>query len=153
MKKLNQLLLDHDFLKGMDEVLVGLLAAYAEEVVFEPGEYIFHESEEATKFYLICEGKVELQMYAPGRGNVIIETLGPDEVVGWSWLVRPHHWHLSAKIAHRTRAVALDAKALIHQSESNHDLGYEMLKRLVNVISHRLLRTRLKIIEAYEVDA
>ncbi len=152
MEKVIQLLRKHEFLKGVSDVLVRSLAESAKDIWFEPGEYIFHESEEARNFYLICEGKVELQMYAPDRGNVVIEIIGADDVVGWSWLVRPHRWHLSARVSHRTHAIALDARKLIGQCESNHELGYEMMKRLVNVVSHRLVRTRLKIIEAYKAE-
>jgi CRP-like cAMP-binding protein len=52
---------------------------------YDAGESIFRQGEPANRFYLIQ------RRVARGheRGErVLIQTLGPDDVLGWSWLFR-----------------------------------------------------------------
>jgi hypothetical protein len=49
----------------------------------------------------------------------------------------------------RTRALVFDAKCLRAKCEEDHDLGYEILTRFVNVISVRLDATRLQLLDIY----
>jgi hypothetical protein len=64
-----------------------LLAGCASNVVFQPGEYLIHEGDEARSFFVICQGRVFVETSAPGRGALPIQTLGPGDILGWSWLV------------------------------------------------------------------
>ena len=69
----------------------------ASNVRFEPGTFIFHEGEDADRFYLIREGKVALQICSDRRGPINILTLGEGDILGWSWLFPPYRWKFSAK--------------------------------------------------------
>ena len=53
---------------------------------FKAGETILHEGDSANRFYLILEGQVELESRAVEGETVRIQTLGPGDVLGWSWL-------------------------------------------------------------------
>ena len=92
-----------------------------------------------------------LEIYAPPRGSIIIQTLDEGDVLGWSWLFPPYRWKFSAKAIESTRAIALDGKCLRGKSEEDHDLGYELLKRFARVVQERLDATRLQLINVYEV--
>ena len=92
-----------------------------------------------------------LEIYAPPRGSIIIQTLDEGDVLGWSWLFPPYRWKFSAKAFESTRAIALDGKCLRGKSEEDHDLGYELLERFARVIQERLDATRLQLINVYEV--
>ncbi len=50
------------------------------------------EGEPAERFWLIRRGMVALELYVPGREPLVIETLEPSDVVGWSWLFAPYRW-------------------------------------------------------------
>jgi hypothetical protein len=49
------------------------------------------------------------------------------------------------------RAIALDGKCLREKAEKDHDLGYELLKRIAHVMEERLHATRLQLLNVYEV--
>ena len=58
---------------------------------------LLREGEPAERFYLIRHGMVALEVDAPGRGPLVIETLDEGEVVGWSWLFAPYRWAMDGR--------------------------------------------------------
>jgi CRP-like cAMP-binding protein len=92
---------------------------------------------------------VALEIVAPQRGPIIVETLGEGDILGWSWLIPPYNWHFDARAVELTRAIALDGKCLRTKCEADHDLGYELLKRFTNIMEQRLEATRLQLLDIY----
>ncbi|HVA00911.1 MAG TPA: cyclic nucleotide-binding domain-containing protein [Terriglobia bacterium] len=152
MENLERILAEHPFFKGMDERYLELLTGCASNVRFEAGQYIFHAEEEANRFYLLRQGKVALEAFAPERGSIVILTLEEGEVLGWSWLFPPHRWKFDARVVEFTRAIALDGACLRQKSEENHDLGYEFMKRFSQLMARALLATRLQLLNVYELN-
>jgi CRP/FNR family cyclic AMP-dependent transcriptional regulator len=148
-ESLERILGEHPFFKGLKKAYLQLFVDCASNVRFNAGETIFREGEDADKFYLIRQGKVALETSAPQRGSVIIQTLGEGEVLGWSWLVAPYRWRFSARATELTRAIALDGKCLRGNSEEDHDLGYELMKRAAQIMEQRLQATRLQLLDIY----
>ena len=57
-------------------------------------------------------GRVSVEVIAPQRGAITIETVGEGDLLGWSWLIPPFQWHFDARALNLTRAIALDARCL-----------------------------------------
>ena len=151
METLQGILANHPFARGLNDRHLELLVGCASNIRFEAGQVVFREGEEANQFYLIREGKVAVELFASERGPINILTLGEGEVLGWSWLVPPYRWSFDAHAIESTRAIALDGKCLREKSERNHDLGYELLKRITVTMEERLQATRLQLLNVYEV--
>lgn len=149
METLENVIAEHPFLKGLEPRYLAFLAGCASNVRFEPGQFVFREEGEANQCYLIREGKVTLEIDAPPRGTIIIQTLGKGDVLGWSQIFPPYRWKFSARAVEITRAIALNGQCLRDKSEEDHDLGYELLKRFARVIQVRLQATRLQLINLY----
>ncbi|MGD0695987.1 MAG: cyclic nucleotide-binding domain-containing protein [Terriglobia bacterium] len=152
METLERILIEHPFFAGMKEQYMELLVGCASNVRFDAGQFILREGEEANKFYLIRQGQVALEVHAPGRGSITIQTLGAGEILGWSWLVPPYYWRLDARAVELTRALALDGKCLREKCEKDHDLAYELLKRFSQVMVDHLTATRLQLLNVYDAD-
>jgi CRP/FNR family cyclic AMP-dependent transcriptional regulator len=146
---LSEILRQHPFLMGLSEEHMATLIGCATNVRFNEGETVIHEGEVANKFYLIRTGRIALEMEVSGRGTIRIQTTGPGEILGWSWLISPYRWHFSGVSVIETRAVALDAECLRNKCETDPKLGYEMLQRLAQVMERRLDATRLQLIDMY----
>ena len=134
---------------GLDPSFLSLAVGCASNVRVEANHYITREGEDANQFFLIREGRVALEIHAPPRKPLVIETLGPGDIIGWSWLVPPHIWKFNARTATQTRLIALDAKCLRTKCEANHELGYEILKRFSHIIERRLEATRFQLQDVY----
>jgi CRP/FNR family cyclic AMP-dependent transcriptional regulator len=149
MEDLKKILVEHPFFKGLQEDYFSLIIGCASNVRFDTGKMIMREGEEANHFYLIRAGKVSLQLMTPNKGPIIIETLDEGDILGWSWLVPPYTWHFDAKALELTRMIALDGKCLRNKCESDHNLGYELLKRFGDIMAKRLESTRLQLLDIY----
>lgn len=148
MTQLQDILAAHPFFEALENAHLELLVGCARNVRFPRDTYLFHEGEEANDFYLLRFGRVALEMVVHAR-PVLVTTLEPGEVVGWSWLVPPHHWHFSVRAIELTRAIALDGRCLREKCQADHDLGYELLRRFAHDIEQRLYRAWMQLVDIY----
>jgi len=146
---IDSLLAEHQVFAGLSEDDLAFIAGCASNVKFDGGEYLFREGGEANAFYLIRFGQVSIQLHAPGRGTMTIQTCGEHEIVGWSWLFEPFRWHFDARADGLVRAVAFDGNCLRRKSEDNPRLGYELLKRFASLIVDRVESTQLQLLDLY----
>ena len=149
METLEPILAVHPFFKGLDERYLKLVVGCAANVRFEAGQFIARTDEEAVHFYLINHGQVAIEIFAPGRGAITIQTLGEGDIFGWSWIVPPYRWRFDARAVELTRAISLDGKCLRGKCEDDHDFGYVVMRRLLHVVSSRLLVSRLQLIDMF----
>lgn len=153
MESLAAVLKDHEFLAGLTDSQIEFLAGCARNVRFEAGEYLFREGEEANQLLLLREGRVWLEVQVPGRGAVVLETLGKGDIVGLSWMFPPYRWYLDARAAETVRAFSFDARCLRQKMDEDHDLGYELSRRLLYHLYTRLERVRLQRLDLYKAEA
>ncbi len=146
---LSQLLRQHPFLTGLSEEHMQTLVGCASNERFEEGAIVMHEGQVANKFYLIRTGRVALEMQVTGKGDLRIQTVGPGETLGWSWLIAPYRQHFTGVVVLETRAISLDGECLRGKCENDSHFGYEMLKRLAQVMERRLEATRLQLLDVY----
>jgi len=152
MESLERIIAEHPFFEGLDSEFVQLMVSCASNVRFKADTYILKEGDPANTFYLIREGKVAVELFAPQRRPIIVATLGVGELLGWSWLLPPFQWRFHARAIDGVRAIALDGKCLRTKCEENHDLGYAVLKRFAQIMERRLEATRLQLLDVYSVS-
>ena len=148
-ENLTEILRQHPFLAGLSEPHMQVLIGCASNVRFAEGAPLIHEGEVANKFYLVRTGRIALETDVNARGKIRIQTVGPGDVLGWSWLISPYRWHFNALAVAEVRAVALDGECLRKKCEQDHDFGYEMLSRLSHVMERRLEATRMQLLDLY----
>jgi len=81
-----------------------------------------------------------------------IDTIGMGELLGWSWLFPPFVWHFQARAVEPTEAIALDGAQLLIAAERGHNFGYELMKRVAQVVIHRLQAARGRLL-AQQVES
>jgi len=148
-KTIRDLLAEQPFFVDLREADLDLLAGCGENVHFRAGETIFGAGEPADNFYLIRNGRVSLEIHAPGRADIVISTLGNEDVLGASWLIPPYHWNFDAVALEETGAIRLDALCLRGKCEDDPALGYRLMKSFAQVLVDRLQRVRLQLLDVY----
>lgn len=134
---------EHPFFKGMKEEHVLRLVRHCVQAEIQEGTLLLKQGDPASTFYLIISGTVTLT-HAGLHRNVPIQTLGAGEALGWSWLFPPYAWHFNAMAMDKVRALRFDAQALRELCDADRDLGYEMMRRISEVVIERLQKTRQK---------
>ncbi len=142
-------LADHPFVKDLPAALVASMSRIAVERSFETGELLLREGEPAREFLLIVDGKVALEVATPERPRLTIQTVGPGEVLGWSWLTFPYHWRLDARALKPTHAFSVDSDRLrtfLNEDPAN---GFQFLLHLLPVIAQRLENTQFQLLDVH----
>ena len=139
----------HPFLLGMSEHHLRLLADCAIRTHFAGDQIIFREGETANRFYLIEHGQVVLEANGPGDEQVVIEVIGDGELLGWSWLFPPYVWHFTARATKPTSAIFFYGTLLRGYCEKDTSLGFELFKRMSEVMTRRLQSARTRLLKNY----
>jgi CRP-like cAMP-binding protein len=143
----------HPFFNGMKAHHLAILTKGASELKFRPGELVFKEGEPANRFFMLQQGSIILEAHEPTDGTAVVQMLAPGEVFGWSWLFAPFTWHLRARALEHSTVIVLDGGHLLGMAEHDHDFGYELMKRIAQVVIHRLQATRRQLFEIQMEDA
>jgi CRP-like cAMP-binding protein len=153
MKTIADLIAEEELFQGLDKEALEFVAGCGSNVHFAPEDRILTEGESANTFYLLRSGSVALSFYVPGRGEVIIDTLGAGDVLGWSWLFAPYRWQFDAEARDDVAAVAFDGACLRTKCDSDNHLGYLLTQRFAKVILGRLQAVRLRVLDVYGAGA
>jgi len=145
--ELLDLVAEQPFFKGLSRHLIEMLADSILEMRFKPRDWIYQQGESANRFYLILEGKVLIESEAKERGMVPVRTLGPGDDVGWAWLFPPYRMHFSARAVDSTRTIFFYGTRLREKCEANHELGYQLMKRVAEVVVRNLNATQQLLLE------
>lgn len=121
----------------------------ASEVSFAAGTRLFDEGQPARGCWLIRTGHVNLETVAPGRPHLVVQTLGPGDVLGWSWFIDPRQWHFGAVTVNTVTAVEFDTDRLNALATSDPALGYQLARGLFAALLERLQNTRARLLDLY----
>jgi CRP/FNR family cyclic AMP-dependent transcriptional regulator len=146
----HELLRSHEFCKGADsDFIMHLVACGPVERTWEAGRPILRSGETADRLHLLIEGDVSIGFHAPGGPPAVIQTLGPGDVLGWSWLIPPYRWAFDATAVTAVRALTIDATRLRAAMAEDPVFGHALLSRLLVSITDRLQATRLQLLDVY----
>lgn len=149
LRDLSGVIGSHPFFEGFDQPQVEFLVGCSSNFVFSPGEFLFREGETADSFFLVREGKVAVESVSPPTGPLTLATVGRGDVLGWSWIVPPFIHRSDARAIEQTRALSFDAVCLREKLETDHELGYRVLTRVVSVMAQRLESSRMQLLDLY----
>jgi CRP-like cAMP-binding protein len=153
MKSMAELIHAHPFLAGLPDPYIATVAGCARNVVFEAGSYIIREGQSATEFHLLRDGHVALELYSPRGGSKVLQTLGPGDILGASWLVPPYRWTSDGRALDRVHAFAFDAVCLRGKCEADPAMGYALMQRFLPVLMQRMSAARLQAMDMFGAQA
>lgn len=150
METIESVLAAQPFFQGLNPRHFQELAACAHRINFSAGEFLCRAEEEASRFYLILQGRVSVEIFSARRGPMTLQTLGEGEVLGWLWSEKTYHWHLDARAVSLTRTVSLEVSCLRDKCEADHDLGYEIMKRYAHSLAVRFRVSSLQLTDMFQ---
>ena len=148
-QSIREYLSSHGFFSGLDDDFVKFLSDSARELKIEKGDVLFQQGERADKFYLLRKGQVSVQIPALMGPTLEIQTLGQDQMLGWSWLIPPFRWNFQARAMEDSELLEFDGSAILARCEEDPKFGYELLKRFASLMSERLDAARQKMMDEW----
>ena len=138
----------HPFVGEFQPQHIEKLSALAKEVQFERDNVIFHEGDECHDFYLIVQGRVALEIEAPGH-TFRVQTLSAGDELGWSAILMGRGKHFQARALQPVQALAFDGVTLLDTCRADPAFGFALMYRMLGVVSERLQATRLQVLDMY----
>jgi CRP/FNR family transcriptional regulator, cyclic AMP receptor protein len=77
---------------------------------FDTAEKLTTEGAPADQLYLFLKGSAAVRVRSPEGQNVLIDELGPGEVLGWGAVVEPHVYTASAWTSKPSEVIVLDGQ-------------------------------------------
>jgi CRP/FNR family transcriptional regulator, cyclic AMP receptor protein len=149
VRTIDELIATAAVFEGLRSDHLALIAGCARNQHVPADAMLLREGEPADDFFLIRRGSVSLEVHAPGRGVLVIETLYAGDPVGLSWLFEPYRWQLDARTIEPCELVVFDGACLRGKCEQDHELGYQLMRRFVANLFSRLQATRLQLLDVY----
>lgn len=136
-------------LGSLGEAELRVLARAGRDVSFVDGQRVIAEGDVADRCWLIRRGRVLLDAHVPGQGDVVVQTLGPGHLLGWSWLVPPYQWRFGARAVDTVEAIEFDARALTEFATADAEFGRALAFMLFEALLDRLQATRARLLDLY----
>jgi len=100
----------------------------------------------STQVVVLRKGKVDLVMktpqgYGQGEGTIVVDRITTGGCFGWSALVRPHRYVMSAVCHEASEVVTINGTELMALFEEEYRIGYRTLQSLSHIIGARLRDT------------
>ena len=149
MKDFEEVLAGHPLFRDLAPEHLQVLLSCACMSTLNEGEYLFREGDGSSRFYAVIDGRVALELHVPGRGPVVLQTLGAGELIGWSWLVPPFRKQFDARAVQKCRLVQVEGDKVRTECQRDSNLGYALLSRVSQVMSQRLQATLLQLVDMY----
>ena len=130
------------------ELTSGLSASDAEQILafgtrmlVPNGTCLFELGDPADRLFVIERGRVKLTLPMKVRGheeNVFVEERSAGQAVGWSALIPPYRFTLTATGVDDARVIAVPREALLEYFTASPAAGCKIALNLAVVIGHRL---------------
>jgi CRP/FNR family cyclic AMP-dependent transcriptional regulator len=130
-----------DLLRGLPPEEADKALALGTRITLSSGKKLFHLGASADRMYLIARGRLKLTMPMQVRGreeDIAVEERGPGETVGWSALIPPYRFTLTATALIETEVVAFSREALEHHFAAHPAIGCTVSLNLASVVGQRL---------------
>ncbi len=128
--------------EGLDEPGRRRLSAAIRRRTLEKDEYLFLLGDSAADFFVLARGKVDLCLPMRASGvlkDVSVESVGAGQALGWSALVKPYRFTLSARATEPSEVICLARRDLLELFEADLGIGYAFFTRIAELVGIRLL--------------
>ena len=129
---------------GLDDSDLDKIAALpsCREASYQPGDVIIRAGDEAENLYVIKDGQVDVVMKVSTKSEpaekVVIDVITKGGFFGWSALVRPHFYTMSAICRKPATVASISGAELLALFDKDYHIGYRVYQSLARIVGTRL---------------
>jgi len=130
-----------ELFSGLAAEQVQRLAAIGKVVPLRRGEYLFSLGDRAQFVSVVTGGLVDLCCPISIDGavrDIAVDSVGPGKTVGWSALVKPYCFTLSARAAQASEVITFSQPDLLHVFATDREIERVVLGRVCELMADRL---------------
>ena len=129
------------------------IASLCQSLTFKDGEHIFEAQSPAIYLYIISEGTVDLRFrvtYYEASQEITIDRKFRGEAFGWSALIEPHTYTLTAMAMKDSQLVRISEKDINKLCKENNRLGYIIMKNISEIVGERFYLIQKMLIDVIQ---
>jgi len=111
------------------------------------GSRVITAGKNAAATYLIKEGEVEVRMKSRSGHEVVIDTLGQGDLVGWSTVLDHQMFKADIWTTADSTLIVLDGVKLRQLFEANNHIGYRVVRVIADIVASRMERMRARLVD------
>ena len=130
-----------ELLNGLNPEQAAEVLALGKRLLIPSGAELFHLGADAESLFVVQRGRVRLTLPMQVRGHdedVLVEERAPGQTVGWSALIPPYRFTLTATAPLETEVITLTRDALREHFVVRPAVGQALLLNLAAVVGQRL---------------
>lgn len=141
-----------DAFQASSEDELAAISGFAAAHEFKNGQRLFKDGDPAENLWVIAKGMIDLRFEMPGRktsDEQTISTLTKNQILGWSSLIPPHKYKLSAYCISQTcHVLKIDAEKFCDYLRQHPASGYRILAAMIRVVGKRFQKLQSAIGQA-----
>jgi len=131
--------------RDCSEQALEALDRIATDRTFDDGRVILSHGEEARDLMILASGAIQLELPLTILGesrSIPFEAKTRGDVIGWSALVPPYRFTLSARVSGEASVMLFPRAELTDWLEADPGQGFQVMKNLASIIGQRLHLTQ-----------
>jgi CRP-like cAMP-binding protein len=139
------------FFRGLTDPELERIAALCKEQSLEKKESYLEEYKTDNIVHLILEGKIAAIVHIPNithvKNEIVVDVLREGDVYGWPFLIKTSPMS-NLRVLEPVKLLNLNAQDLLDLCEADHNIGYIVMRNLSTLISSKLKRQRMSMLNA-----
>lgn len=128
----------------LEDETLKVIETFCSHLQFQQGDRLFKEGDAAAHLWVVMEGVVDLRFEIPGRETSpesTISSVSENNILGWSSLVQPYLYKLSAYCdSPCCRVLLIDRQHLLAYLKENPKSGYLIFSAMLRLVGKRFDR-------------
>ncbi len=118
----------------LDAVSASALGAQMWPVALQRGEFLFHQGDPCTHFYVVFEGAVDVQATSPDGQELLFTTLQPGAPIGEATIVSGEPRSASIRARATSTVLAMDRTQFLRLAHEYPDLSLALARLAANTL-------------------
>lgn len=134
---------DFSCFRNLSDENLETIAQITDAICYLPGQVLFEEGQPGKHIFFLVKGDVEVLFNIGEAGQVCVDRISGEEVIGCSALVEPFKYTATERGLTETEVLVVDAVALRELMQKDCQLGFLIQQHIIGVLMKRILDLRL----------
>ena len=134
---------DFNCFRDLTDDQLGSLAQITNAVCYPPGYTLFEEGKTGDRLFFLIKGEVEVLYNLGETGQVHVDNVLGEEIVGCSALIEPYVYTATERSLTEVEVIEVQIVPLRELMQIDCRLGYKLQQHIMSVLMDRILNLRL----------
>jgi CRP/FNR family cyclic AMP-dependent transcriptional regulator len=135
---------DFSCFRDLSDDQINSLAEMTNAVCYPPGHVLFEEGKPGECLFFLVKGDVEVLYNIGEAGQVRVDKISGEEIVGCSALVEPYTYTATERSLTEVEVLEVDAISLRELMQNDCRLGFSIKQHIIRILMDRVLDLRLE---------